>query len=150
MFFYGWEIKTSLVRETALGQSRIILQEYDKLARSSGRKARRHWCIRPLSGPSQKQTTPACMLKPQAFICSWYRVCAHVCVYHCVCVLVCTFMVCLYVHAYVCVYIQYISVSMCIHCACVCACLHMGFVQAQKVVNSSVCGCVLIQTDAVW
>lgn len=83
MFFYGREIKTSLVRETALKQSRIIFQEDGKFARSSGRKARRHRRIRPLGGPTQKQTTPACVLKPQALICSPYRVCAHV-VHHCV------------------------------------------------------------------
>lgn len=30
------------------------------------------------------------------------------------------------------------------------ACLQMDFVQAQRVFNSSVCGCVFTQTDAVW
>lgn len=74
-------------------------------------KAGRHWHICPLSGPSQKQITPACVLKPQALICSRYRVCAHVCVYHCVgshvhiygvCEHACIISVCLYT-----VYIQY-------------------------------------------
>lgn len=59
----------------------MIFQEYEKFARRSGRKACRHRCIRPLGGPSQKQTAPACVLKPRALICSLYRVCAQ---YRCV------------------------------------------------------------------
>lgn len=55
--------------------------------------------------------------------------------------------VCTCMHTLMCVHIQYIytSVSMCLY-----VCLHMGFVQAQRVFNSSKCGCVFIHTDAVW
>lgn len=75
MFVYVKEIKTSLARETAMGQSNILVLSL-KFGRSSGRKACGHLCIRLLSGPRQKQTTPACVPQPQAFICS--GVCAHV------------------------------------------------------------------------
>lgn len=111
MFFYGKEIKASLVRATALGQSRVI---FSKFAGTSGRKARRHRGIHPLCGPSQ---TPACVLKPQALICSQYRVCAQVCV--CICTR-------LYMHVSfnVCsnevpLYTYYTGVSMCVY-FCVC------------------------------
>lgn len=90
--------------------------------RSSGRKARRHLCVRPLSGSSQNRTTPACALKPKALSC-----CACVCTN--VCVLMCTF----YVHVY-CVYPSFMYISMCIPvCVFLFVCLDMGFVQAQSI-----------------
>lgn len=63
--------------------------------------------------------------------------------------------VCVCVHAYfnVCLYTVYIYIYIgeYVHsCMCLYVCLHMGFVQAQRVFNSSECGCVFIQTDAVW
>lgn len=124
---------------------------YKKVARSSGRKACRHWRIRPLGGSSQNQTAPAYVLKPQALICSQYQVCAHVYVHYCVvahvhiygvfvraCILQCVF-----------IYSIYTSVSMCSH-ICVCMSVYVWASFKLRVFNSSKCGCVFIHTDAVW
>lgn len=65
-------------------------------------------------------------------------VCVHmVCLCTCMLTVVCVYIHCKAVHSHMCVCVLYV-------------CLHMGLVQAQKVFNSSVCGCVFIQTDVVW
>lgn len=116
-------------------------------ARSSGRKACRQCRVCPLSGLSHKQT-PACACRPQAFICSPHRVCAHVSVYQCVCSL----MLCVHAHAYfiVCPYQHvYTPVSICVHvCVCVAVCIWAVF--KLSALFRSVCGFVCVQTDAAW
>lgn len=68
-----------------------------------------------------------------------------VCVCTNVSVLMCTF----YVHVY-CVYPSFMYISMCIPvCVFLFVCLDMGFVQAQEYLIPA-CGCVFVQTDAVW
>lgn len=71
----------------------------------------------------------------------------------------CTFVSCLYVHVW-CVYVQSVHickyiyrnvslVSVCIY-VCVCMSVYIRALFKLRVFNSSVCGCVFIQTDAVW
>lgn len=69
MFFYGKEIKTSLVRATALGQSCIILSESMRSLRGvpAGRLVGISVFILSVA-PVRLQ----CVLKPQALICSQY------------------------------------------------------------------------------
>ena len=124
------------------------------MGKSSGGKARRHLYICPLSGPSHREATPACVLEPQALICSW--ICAHVCTYD---------WVRAHVHIYACVlahacilswvhivYIVYFY-TVCIGeraCLCMCVCLYTYGLCLSSECLIPVCGCVFIQTDAVW
>lgn len=71
------EIKTSLVRETAIGR-RHNIPNFWSLGRVPAGKAYGHLCTCPLNGSSQNLITPACILKPQAFIsCKCVLICTH-------------------------------------------------------------------------
>ena len=94
MFFYGWEIKTSLVRETALGQSCIIFHVHEKFARRSGRKARRH-SSSPWPQSGTHNSSMRCAQAAGINLFSVSSVCSRLRVSLCVR----TLKVCLYVHA---------------------------------------------------
>lgn len=100
--------------------------------RSSGRKARRHLCVCPLSGPSQNRTTPACALKPKALSCC---ACACVCIPMCACW--CAHFTCMYT-----VCILHLCILVCVFlCACFCLFVWIWALFKLRVFNSSVWVC---------
>lgn len=77
MFICAEEMKTSLVGDTAEWVEGCIMSpEHWEFVGTSGRKARRHWRVRPLGGPAPMYAAAACVLKPRALICPWYQECA--------------------------------------------------------------------------